>query len=63
MIFFGSSVESYSVTHSVAAYNCPTNHLIDTMLHGIQTNEYQVGVAIEQIVGSPQFRNVRGEIQ
>jgi hypothetical protein len=35
--------------------------LIDTMLQELAANEYRVGVAIEQIVLSPQFRMIQGK--
>ena len=35
--------------------------LIDTMLQELATNEFRVGVAIEQVVLSPQFRMIRGQ--
>jgi hypothetical protein len=34
--------------------------LLESMLARLKANEHRVGVAIESIVGSPQFREVRG---
>jgi hypothetical protein len=36
--------------------------LLEGMLTGLKTNEYKVGVAVEMIVRSPQFREVRGQV-
>lgn len=48
----------YALGRSVQLSDKP---LIDTMIAQLKANDYRVSVAIEQIVFSPQFREVRGQ--
>ena len=47
----------YSLGRSVQLSDKP---LIETMLSELESNDYRVSTAIELIVRSPQFREVRG---
>ncbi|MCE9603504.1 MAG: DUF1592 domain-containing protein [Planctomycetia bacterium] len=47
----------YALGRSVQLSDKP---LLETMLARLKADEYKVGIAIELVVGSPQFREVRG---